>query len=174
METSNFIEHWHELYIMLGTTAGALVGLLFIVMSLHLDKIREQVDDNFRFTIEGARNNTYHLLTILIETALVLMPQPLYLLGTELFVINVYGLRLPLSITFKYYRMNVKKGERRSFPIVTIVTISLGYLLGMSGGFALIRHWEWGMYLLSISLLMLLVRSVLTAWMFMFIKKTHQ
>jgi hypothetical protein len=30
-------EQWRDLYVMLGTTAGALIGLLFVAMSMHLD-----------------------------------------------------------------------------------------------------------------------------------------
>ena len=50
-------EAWRDLFLMIGTTAGALVGLLFIVMSLHLDKINEQPDYNVRITVQGARFN---------------------------------------------------------------------------------------------------------------------
>jgi len=174
METSNHLAHWHELFLMLGSTAGVIVGLLFIVMSLHLDKIKGQVDDNLKLTMEGSRNNNYHLLTVLIGASLVLAPQPIHFLGAELILLNLYGLRLPLNILYRYSRRNITISKGKGFPYGTIATIISGYLLGAAGGFALTQHAEWGMYLVSASLLILIVRSVLTAWMFMFVRtQTH-
>jgi hypothetical protein len=49
-----------------------------------------------------------------------------------------------------------------------IVTISTGYLLGALGGAALAAGHGWGLYPVSASSAILLVRSVLTAWMLMF------
>ena len=54
MEHANRLEMWHDVFVVIGTSAGALVGLLFIVMSIHLDKITERADDNLRATIDGA------------------------------------------------------------------------------------------------------------------------
>lgn len=70
-------EEWHDLFVVIGTSAGALVGLLFVVMSLHFGKISERADHNMRATIDGARYNTIHLLVVLVEAAVVLTPQPL-------------------------------------------------------------------------------------------------
>lgn len=160
-------ELWRDLYVMLGTSAGALVGLLFVVMSLHVEKV-DNPAYNLRMIIEGARNNTYHLLTVLVEAALVLMPQPLAVLGAELLAINLFGLRLPLIITYKYRNKPVTISSRGGFPYLLILTIIVGYLLGIGGGVALIRNAEWGLYLVTVSCVTLIVRSVLTAWMFMF------
>ena len=60
-------ELWRDVFVMIGTTSGALVGLLFIVMSLHLDRIGELSDYNMRATIEGARYNILHLLTVVVD-----------------------------------------------------------------------------------------------------------
>ena len=67
MEPAYQPELWRDLFLMLGTCAGALVGLLFIVMSLHIDKISELPDYNMRATVEGARYNILHLLTVVVE-----------------------------------------------------------------------------------------------------------
>src|SRR5690242_4382831 len=84
---------WQDYFVMLGSTAGALVGLLFVVMSLHIASITERSDANMRATIDGSRNNTFHLLTVLAEAAIILAPQPVLWLGVELIIINLYGLR---------------------------------------------------------------------------------
>jgi hypothetical protein len=162
------LELWRDVFVLIGSSAGALVGLLFIVMSLHFERISLRSDANTRITIDGGRNNTYHLLTVLIEAALVLTPQPMALLGAELIVVNLFGLRLPLMITLKYFRQNVTISERDGFPTTVILTIIAAYILGAAGGGVLLSLRSWGLYLVAASCLTKVVRTVLTAWMLMF------
>jgi len=161
-------EAWRELFVTLGTTAGALVGLLFVVMSLHIDKISELSDVNMKATIEGARYNAYHLLSVFVEAVILLTPQPLWLIGAELIVINLFGLRLPFTIIARYADKKLTISERRRFPTALIVTIIAAYLAGAAGGAALLADSVWGLYLVTASCGTKIVRSVLTAWMLMF------
>ena len=39
MEGFHELEAWRDLYVMLGTSAAALIGLLFVATSLHLTEI---------------------------------------------------------------------------------------------------------------------------------------
>lgn len=50
MEPAYRPELWHDLFEMIGASAGALVGLLFIVITLHFDKVTERTDYNMRAT----------------------------------------------------------------------------------------------------------------------------
>ncbi len=168
MEPLSRPEQWRDLFVMLGTTAGALVGLLYIVISLHLDRIIERRDINMRITVEGARNNTYHLLTVLIEAACVLAPQPALALGLELIALNLFGLRLPLMIVRRYVDQKVTISEQGRFPTRLIVTVIGAYVLGAAGGAAVIAHADWALYLVAASCLIKVVRTALTAWMLMF------
>jgi hypothetical protein len=168
MESTYKPELWHDLFVMIGTSAGALVGLLFIVMSLHLDKISERTDYNMRATIDGARYNTIHLLAVLVEAAVVLTPQPLSFVGVELIAINVFGLRGPLAFACKYFNKHITISHRGGFPTGLILTIVAAYLLGIAGGVAAFRLLDWSLYLVAASCVIKIVRSVLTAWMLMF------
>jgi hypothetical protein len=159
---------WHDLFVMIGSSAGALVGLLFIVVSLHFDKIGTRDDVNTRITMQGARFNTMHLLTVMVEAAAVLTPQPVLALGVELIALNLFGLRLPLTIIRRYANQHVTISARGGFPTVLIATIIAAYLLGTAGGVAVLRHAEWGLYLVAASCLVKIVRSVLTAWVLIF------
>jgi hypothetical protein len=91
MENAHQLEQWRDLYVMLGTSSAALIGLLFVVMSLHLDGIMKNP-----VFYNRAHNITHHLLTTLVEAALILTPQPMTVLGAELVALNLFGLRLPL------------------------------------------------------------------------------
>ena len=168
MENAYQPEAWHDLYIMLGSAAAVLVGLLFVVITLHLGEIRNNPHFNTAATIHAARNNTLHLLTVMVETALVLTPQPAAILGAELVALNLYGLRLPVGFTYRWFNKNIRFAEHRGFPADIIATIFVSYLLGIAGGIALIEDESWGLYLLTASCLVILVRSVLTAWALMF------
>jgi len=156
-------EVWRDLFVMLGTAAATLVGLLFVVMSLYFNAIRERPDYRIGATTQAARNNTLHLLTAMVTAALMLAPQPMPLLGGELVALHLFGLRLPILFTFRHFITN-----RGGFPVSMIAMISTGYLLGAAGGAALIGQAGWGVYLVAASCVLILVRSVLTAWILMF------
>lgn len=168
MEPAASLASWRDLFVMLGTAAGALVGLLFVVISLHFDKITERSDANMRATIDGSRNNTLHLLTVLIEAAAVLTPQPGLALGLELIGLNLFGLRLPLTIIQRYASQHVTISERGGFPTRLIATIIIAYLLGAAGGAGVAMGLGWGLFLVAVACVIKLVRTVLTAWMLMF------
>jgi hypothetical protein len=168
MESAYKPELWHDLFVMIGTSAGALVGLLFVVVSLHLGKISERADHNVRATIDGARYNTIHLLVVLVEAAVVLTPQPLFWVGVELIAINVFGLRGPLAFTRSYFDKKITISHRGGFPTALILTIVAAYLLGIAGGVAAVRRLDWSLYLVAASCVLKIVRAVLTAWMLMF------
>jgi hypothetical protein len=161
-------EAWSDLFLMIGTTAGALVGLLFIVMSLHLDKISDLPDYNMRATVQGARFNIVHLLNVVVEMAIVLSPQPIAWIGVELIAVNLFGLRLPLTIIARYADKHVTISERGGFPTMLIVTIIGAYLVGAAGGVAVFGHPGVGLLLVAVAAVTKIVRSVLTAWMLMF------
>lgn len=168
MEAAYQPEAWRDVFQMIGATAGALVGLLFVVVSLHFDKISDLPDQNMRATLEGARFNILHLLTVLVEAVVLLIPQPTAWMAAQLIVLNLIGLRLPLTIIAKYADKKLTISERGRFPTGLIVTIIGAYLLGAAGGAILLADSYWGFYLIAVSMLAKLIRSVLTAWMLIF------
>ncbi|MBV9992099.1 MAG: hypothetical protein JOZ72_12510 [Alphaproteobacteria bacterium] len=162
------MEAWHDLFVMIGSSAGALVGLLFIVVSLHFDRLGRQDDVNTRGTMEGARNNTMHLLTVLLEAAAVLTPQPPTWLGAELILLNLFGLRLPLMIIYRYANQHITISQRGGFPTVLIATVIAAYVMGAIGGAATIARLDWALFVVALACLVKVVRTVLTAWMLIF------
>jgi hypothetical protein len=91
MESAYQPELWRDMFVLLGSSAAALIGLLFIATSLHLSEVINNPSSRRR-----AFNNTCYLLIILVEALLLLMPQPMPILGAELISINLLGLWLPL------------------------------------------------------------------------------
>jgi hypothetical protein len=79
MENAYQPELWRDLYVMLGTSSAALIGLLFVVTSLHLNEVVNKPVFRTR-----AYNQTLYLLILVVEAVLILLPQPAAILGPEL------------------------------------------------------------------------------------------
>ena len=79
MDHSYQPELWRDLYVMLGTSAAALFGLLFIVASFRLDEIMGDPVYQIR-----TRNMTIHLLALVVASRTPLTPQPMEILGVGL------------------------------------------------------------------------------------------
>ena len=162
MENAHLPELWRDLYVMLGTSSAALIGLLFVVTSLHLDDVVK----NPVFRVR-AYSGTLYLLTLLVEAELILVPQPILMLGTELAAINLLGLWLPLSNIYRYFYKNKQIGNPGGLAIYRALTYIIAYLLGIAGSIALIEQLNWGMYLVTASYTLVLVGVVLGAWAIM-------
>jgi hypothetical protein len=152
-------ELWRDIFLMLGTSSASLIGLLFIVYSLHLDEIRNQPVFRIR-----AHNRTLYLLVMLVEAVLVLLPQPMVVCGAELVAVNLFGLWFPLKHAYCFIRTNneISHGDS-GWAIYRAIRYIVAFLLGVAGGAALIGQTTWGIYLVTASSVSLLVLVVLNA-----------
>jgi hypothetical protein len=96
MENVATLGPWGELYVMLGTSSAALIGLLFVASSLHLNELLDKQVLRTR-----SRNLTLHLVAMLVQATAILTPQPLRFLGIEIIVVNLCGMYLPLTFVYK-------------------------------------------------------------------------
>ena len=168
MESAFKPESWHDVFVVIGTSAGTLVGLLFIVISLHIAKITERTDDDMRAIVDGARHNTIHLLIVLAEALVVLAPQPASFVGVELIALNAFGMRGPVLFSLRYAGKHIRISPRGRFPTGLILTIAAAYLAGIGGGMAVLERLDWSLSLVAASCVAKIVRAVLSAWMLMF------
>ena len=156
-------ELWHDLYVMLGTSSAALVGLIFVAASLHLQDI---VGNDVLFT--RTRNITLHLIITLMQAAAILTPQPTTALGIELLLINLCGLWPPVIFTYRVYLRDKRKGARGGFSIYRAMNYVGGYLIGVAGGALFIWHPNLGMYLVTLAYVNFLVGAIWNNWKIMF------
>jgi hypothetical protein len=161
-ESVDLIDGWHDLYVMLGTSSAALIGLLFVATSIHLG----DVVSNPGFRVRSY-NQTLYLLTLLVEAVFILVPQPVRFLGAELVVLNLVGLWFPISTSYTFIYKHRDNSHRGGMKMSRAIPFSVAYLLGMVGGIALIRGSHWGMYIVTISYTTLLVTVVLGTWSIM-------
>jgi hypothetical protein len=161
-ENADLIGAWHNLYVMLGTSSAALIGLLFVATSIHLG----DVVSNPGFRVRSY-NQTLYLLTLLVAAVLILVPQPIPFLGAELLVLNLVGLWFPISTSYTFIYKHRNDSHRGGMKMSRAIPFSVAYLLGIAGGIALIRGSHWGMYIVTVSYTTLLVTVVLGTWSIM-------
>jgi hypothetical protein len=156
-------EPWRDLFIMLGSSATALLGLLFVVLTIHLQTVKQDLDFRLR-----TRNNSYHLLNVFILSALMLAPQPAALFGIEVALVCLYGLRLPIVVTWHLCRQDEAVRAHKPLWLGSVITIGTAYVLGIAGGIALFVGSNWGFALVATTCVVLMVRAVLSSWALMF------
>jgi hypothetical protein len=161
MEAAHELESWRDLYVMLGTSSAALLGLLYVVTSLHLDEIVNNPVYRNR-----ARSNSLYLIVTLVEATLILTPQPTVVLGLELAAVNLFGLSVNARNTYRILQ-NRNVSKRGGMTLYRAFTFMLGFLLGVAGGACLFGHIHSGLYLVTASYIMLLVAVALNAWSIM-------
>ncbi len=155
-------ELWRDLYIMFGTSAGALLGLLFIVTSLHLDEIM----NNALYRIR-ARNNMYYLVTMLGQAALILTPQPISILGAEFAFINSLLLLFHVRNLYLFQYKHKERSKRAGVSPFNAIRYIGSDLIGIAGAACLLGHLSWGLYLITVSYFIFIVAVILNAWMIM-------
>jgi len=160
MDSAHLPEAWRDLYLMLGTSSAALIGLLFVASTLH---VREIVSvEMFKVRVQ---NTMLVMVGTLIQATAILTPQPLRLLGAELLVLSLWGLWFPLSLVYKAARMSAV--ARGGFSFYRGAFFTTGYLVGIAGAIALVVGADWGLYLVTVSYTHSLVAGVWNAWMMM-------
>jgi hypothetical protein len=161
MHSAHLPDAWHELYVMLGSSSAALIGLLFVATSLHL---REIVNDPV-YKLR-AQYTTLILLGTLLQATAILTPQPAQILGAELLALNLCGIAFPLQLLLK--AIKIKASQRRGgFSIRRAAFFIAGYLFGIAGAAAMIAGADWGMYLVTICYANCLIATIWNAWMIM-------
>jgi hypothetical protein len=159
MEGAPHLEAWHDLYVMLGTSSAALLGLLFVATSLHLNEITT----NFSYRTR-ARNNSLTLIFTLIEATIILTPQPAALLSASLVVANVGFLWLAIRNTYLYTIKNSEIGRSGGWRMWRGIAFILALAIGTAGAVVSFHSMNVGLYVVTASYIAVLVIVTLNAW----------
>jgi hypothetical protein len=147
-------EFWHEAFVVIGTGAAALAGLVIVAASVRADLLMSKPHLRMR-----ARNNTLSMISIVGGSVLVLLPQGAVALGVELIVFNLAWSALPVSVILY---------ERKAHPGLSLrlPTLALSfYLLAALGGVSLILDRGGGLYLILAAYFGYLLVAVLNAYL---------
>ena len=153
------LAEWHDFFITTATVAGALVGLLFIAVSLHLPVFN---DDRYEDLRLDARSILLGYVIALSLSLFPLIPQSLASLGREVLLVFVFIAVASARSAPRLFRSGGVYGMRnRWFRVVLLVT---GLVTTLAGGAALLFGQTWALELLSGSVIVLIVVSVLRTW----------
>lgn len=161
MEHLGEVGSWGELYVMLGTSSAALIGLLFVATSLHVEEI---VNNAIYRTL--ARSSSIYLLVTLAQAACILTPQPVRALGFEVLVLNLAALCV-VGRNFYYLFDHPHVSQRSGLRVYRGLTFVVAFMAGIAGGLALIAEVNWALYLVTVSYVVVVVAAALTAWAIM-------
>jgi hypothetical protein len=148
---------WHDFFVTSGTAAAALTGLLFVALSIHLDRILGHPEHRFR-----ARGNVFGLTVVIVLALVVLMPG----LGARWLAIGLIVPNLTAAVVNGWH-------IRRVFPtflsgsIVFPLRVGLSYvfiLMGVVGGISIWAGAGGGLVWPAIESIGMLLIALLGAW----------
>ena len=149
-------ELWQNFFIALCGATAALTGLLFISTSLHVEEVM-----NVPILRVRASGATTWSTMMIIEAAIVLVPQSYSAIGLELFVWNLAGLIWqPTRVTFQMVRRTIRaKPDPLRFGWVCLIAIT-----GTMGGLSLWLKAGGGFYLVTAHFFLDIGFVVASAW----------
>jgi len=156
------LQAWETFYLVVGTSAGALVGVMFIVATLTAELAVDQLN---RGTIIYQSPTVFHLGVIVAVGALALIPDHLISFAAVLFaVLGTCGFvytGLTLWRTFERYDFyQATQWDRLFFGVLPAIC----YLLMIAGGAAVFWAPEVAAELVAAATLLLLLVSIRNAW----------
>jgi hypothetical protein len=137
---AEIVAGWHNFYLLLGGASATLVGLLFVALTLRLNRVREAA----RIDLRAIVSNTFgNFIYVLIVSAVMLIPsQSPQDLGKQLMLLGSIGLLYTISQFREVHRSRQREwgaGTLRLFVLpliafVGMVVIALTMLRGQSDG----------------------------------------
>jgi len=123
---NEWVGQWHEFYLMAGTAAVTLAGLLFVALSLHLDRL---VEESHEHLLALARVTLLSFTFVLMVSMFMLVPahsrrQTAILLG----VMGVAGLLFTFRLT-RAVRHHDEAGFSRGQIRKRLMFPTIGYLM---------------------------------------------
>jgi hypothetical protein len=133
-EWLDYIESWHEFYLMAGTAAVTLAGLLFVAISIHIETL---IHETRQHLLVLARAILFSFVMVLTLSLMMLVPpQSMKLVGAEMLLVGVVF----TAVTVGQLRARVT--EHPDFPISVfrrrLAPTVIGYAIVAITGAALI------------------------------------
>jgi hypothetical protein len=157
---SDVIGAWESFYILAGTAAATLIGLLFVSVSIHINAFRRQASGNLQLFATLTFNCFFYILFISILFLIPgLTPQGL---GIPLLLLGVLGF---LNAFHQQRKAKIARQEQPggnlagkfNLPIISLVGL---FLMGIG----IVLEIEASFYGLVAVILLLLISASLNAW----------
>jgi hypothetical protein len=155
------VSEWTEFATLAGSAAGALIGLLFVAVSIRVDMIAQSVELRAR----ASQTLALFVTGLLAAIALAVPGQPRWVLGVEL-------IALALAAAGTTVVMDKRAEKYHDFAAIANVfdDASPNYvtcLLLIAAGITLVLDHQWGLYLVVPTFVAVFVGGVISAWLFL-------
>jgi len=156
-----WLGQWHEFYLMAGTAAVTLAGLLFVALSLHLDRL---VEESHEHLLALARVTLLSFTMTLFASMIMLVPpvgahQTAIMLGA----MSVAGLSFTFRLT-RAARHHDEAGFSRGLVRKRLLFPTLGYVLMLLTAVSLWLGVPEMLYMMVGSMCMILGNAAGTSW----------
>jgi len=152
------INAWTDYGVAIVGGAAALTGLLFVAVSINLDRILK----GGRFLPARAAETLATLLLVVASSALTLVPQVVRLVGIEILVIVVPMLAVTVRSQLAQRRRN--RDDPVLWTISRMASTALATVPCTIAGLSLTILWGGGLYWLALTALLGIVGAVYNAW----------
>jgi len=149
---------WASFFTALISAAAALTGLLFVAVSINLDRILK----GGRFLPARAAETLAVLLLVVIGSAVTLIPQDTRLIGIELLILAVPMLVITVSIQLRHRRASMT--DPVYWTVSRMASTAIATVPATIAGISLAAHWGGGFYWLAAAALLGIIGAVYGAW----------
>ncbi len=149
---------WEPFFSAIMTAAAALTGLLFVAVSINLDRILK----GNKFLPARAAETLATLLLVVASSALTLVPQSTRLVGVEILIIVVPMLVITVRDQLRQRRRN--RDDPVLWTISRMVSTALATVPCAIAGVSLAAEWGGGLYWLALTALLGIIGAVYNAW----------
>ena len=160
MSFSELIASWETFYLLLGTAAATLIGLLFVAVSINIDLFRKKAYLDMQYFATLTFNSFFYVLVIAL---LFLIPGPTRLgLGLPLLFLGLLGFGNTILQSRRARRI---QAGRKGGGVPIRFTIAAVSLIGLAlAGLGFILGIQTGLNLLVVVLILLLGSAAVNAW----------
>jgi hypothetical protein len=152
-------EGWGELFLAEAGASAALGGLLFVAVSINLNRIIA-----LRSLPGAALGAIVLLVAVLMVSTFALVPgQPRWVLGTEVLVVGIAGWSILTGIWIRALRAPIPN-QPRFVPVISTVVTQAATLPIVVAGVSLLVGAGGGLYWLVPGMAFSLVVAVVNAW----------
>jgi hypothetical protein len=149
---------WHDFFVMVGTGAAALTGLVFVAMSLNVAVITEDPTHRYR-----ALGNLTGLTSVFMLCALVLMGgQNHQAVGTEILIVSIIAGGV---LTTGYLQARSFGGSAGKLSNLRMIGGTTCYLLEIVGAVVLIVGYITGLYIVAVAIVANFYFMISGAWL---------
>ena len=149
---------WEPFFSAIIAAAAALTGLLFVAVSINLDRILK----GGRFLPARAAETLATLLLVMVSSALTLVPQSVRLVGIEILII--VGPMLAITVRSQLAQRRRNPDDPVLWTISRMASTGLATVPCLIAGLSLTVGWGGGLYWLAPTALLGIVGAVYNAW----------